>query len=135
MKYLHDGKTYVIFTVYEGLSHSDVLSFTESFTPKHAGFLVFKCEEQTKEAQAYGKSTSLKLKSEPFDYDEVNYVGVSPSEYIIISNSSEILEQLGCTDVEIAVWKESEEGNYGECPVMYPGHSSKDIKACTLLRM
>ena len=134
MKYVHDGKTYIIFSVYEGLGHSDISIFINSFQPVHAGFLVFKNEEKSKEAEVYRSSTGLGLKSQPFDYDEINYVGISPRDFVIISNSKENLKLLGCTDIEIATWKESREGNYGECPVIYPGHSTINMRACQLNR-
>ncbi len=134
MKYVHDGKNYLLFSTYEGLGHADIFMFTESFVPKHAGFVAFKNDQQTKEALVYGESTGLRLPSEPFDYDEVNFVGISTSGYTMISNSAQLLVDLQCVDIEPAVWKESREGNYGECPVIYPAHSSKLMKACTLLK-
>lgn len=134
MKYIHDGKTYVIFTVYEGESHSSMVSMLYPFETKHAGFLSFHNDERTKEALTYGHSSSLTLTSQKFEYDEVNYVGVTENEFIIISNNKEVLERLSCRDIEEAVWKHSEEGNYGECPVIYPSHSFRNLKACALLR-
>lgn len=134
MKYIHNGKTYIIFTVFEGIGHADTAMCLESFDTKHAGFLVFKNDEPTKKALVYGNSTGLKLEAAPFEYDEINYVGISPADFIMISNSSEALKKLGCRDIEVAIWKESREGNDGECPVIYPGHSALNMKACKLLK-
>lgn len=134
MKYVHDGKVYVIFTVFDGLGHSDVVSCIQPFKVKHAGFLSFHNDKSSKEAITYGNSSGLSLKAEPFDYDEVNYVGISDNEFIMISNCKDTLEKLGNKNIEVATWKESLEGNYGECPVIYPAHSFRNMKACKLLR-
>ena len=135
MKYVHDGKTYVIFTAFDDMTHANVAFFLKNNKAKHAGFVSFKNDDQTKAAEVYGHSTGLNLTAAPFDYDEVNYVGFSRSDFIMISNSKKVLEDIGCKDIEVAVWKESREGDYGECPVIYPGHpTGRNMKACKLLR-
>lgn len=132
MKYVHNGKVYVIFSAFDGVSHSEVASVIGNI--QHAGSIHFS-DKETKKADSYGKSDSLKIESQPFDYDEINYVGLSHNNLPVISNSKEILEKLNVESIKEAVWKLSKEGHYGECPVMYPGHpSDHNTRACRLLK-
>lgn len=132
MKYVHDGRVYVIFSTLESYSHASMVSMLESFKPEHAGFVSFDRHFQTEHAYTHGWSVSLNLKAKEFNYDEINYVGVSYSEFIIISNSKEILEKLNCKNIEEAKWENSQ-GNDDYPSVVYPSHSSVKMSSFYLL--
>lgn len=132
MKYVHDGRFYVIFSTLESYSHASIVSMLQPFKPKHAGFVSFDQHFQMEHAYTHGWSVSLNLKSVEFNYDEINYVGISNSNYIIISNSKEILEKLNCKDIEEAKWENSE-GNDDYHSVVYPAHSLVKMSSFYLL--
>lgn len=132
MKYVHDGCIYVIYSALESYSHINMVSMLKPFIPEHAGFVSFDQHFQMKHAYTHGWSATLNLKAKEFNYDKINYVGVSYSEFIIISNSKEILEKLNCKNIEEAKWENSK-GNADYPSVVYPSHSSVKMSSFYLL--
>lgn len=133
MKYIHTGNLYLIFNSLDGLSHAQAEQAIRPAKCLHAGFVSFR-ENKTEEVCSYGESISLKLSSAGFNYDKVNYAGISKNDFVMISNSENVLKMLGCTDIQPVEWKLSLDDESGYCQVMYPGHPTKNQKTRQLLQ-